>query len=836
MFRTVTPSHAALAVPGLPCNLRVQQRELLLLCVEPRIGRPELICLEEKKKRASVQKKSRSADMPPKKKAAKRGKDEDVGDTSNATAAETSPESPSKSTRSQASAQTGAETSPKSPSKSTRSQTAADSPTRRTRSQQTQDPTEVKVDASNQGDKDALKSETGDAECAAFLESAEVQAYLQKQDPNMQDTVKNAVGIYFLAQKHPGGLSSFAIDRARWVGQFMACPILVFDTKVFAPQEQLQRILRQGDDELQHGGVEDTVGRGAILTLVNFISSQLASAAQRRGARVSGTAQDLADAPPPPPAPSASQPAGSGPAQAQRSLEDMREILGEDEDDTAAVPDDKEGESAGEEEVEEENTVYVTEVAPGNEYVEQVMALCAAHMEAEKKPTPLTIQMNLRVSFKELLDSHVKVFADREMTKSLPIQRLETSLAITAKALRNFSQSKMFSKMPVTEPWGKEKKTSFQAVKESMPVIKYDELDPQPAKLDIAGLIFSHHKGIPGMYQFRRQMDRNIAKAADDEEDEESEPQSRKRKKVSKGKDEEESGEEESGDERKNSGKRPPPPKKKQKVMLVGFQRSSCKEGKQPETSDEEDDEEEDEEDYVPPGKKEKTAIAKEGGKKSKAQQKSKQKGAGKGTGKGKKKKDAPEIIEFKRDLLVVSARWVKEHSDPARENVSLRARKPRLLDCGFFSLVRIPGASGLGVAVVPKHPNWCDCVWTSSQKRTLGYTYVLAINEGGVSLVVPQYMRHEIVSQCQKNLEAGHEALKKSGGFLLQHSDLPNCEFVVFGNSKSTYKVYVQSLQDIFCGQPLTVFYSRSYRGWFLERYVHKLDRLQWATLTPLL
>eukprot|EP00808_Paulinella_micropora_P024596 g81320.t1 len=34
-----------------------------------------------------------------------------------------------------------------------------------------------------------------------------------------------------------------------------------------------------------------------------------------------------------------------------------------------------------------------------------------------------------------------------------------------------------------------------------MPVIKYNELDPQPAKLDIAGLIFSHHKAIPGMYQ-----------------------------------------------------------------------------------------------------------------------------------------------------------------------------------------------------------------------------------------------------------------------------------------------------------------------------------------------
>eukprot|EP00808_Paulinella_micropora_P018628 g50423.t1 len=199
---------------------------------------------------------------------------------------------------------------------------------------------------------------------------------------------------------------------------------------------------------------------------------------------------------------------------------------------------------------------------------------------------------------------------------------------------------------------------------------------------------------------------------------------------------------------------------------------------------------------------------------------------------------------------LVVSARWVKEHSDPARKNVTSRARKPRLLDCGFFSLVRIPGTSGLGVAVIPKHPNWfgsllChantlllryDGVWTSSQKRTLGYSYVPAIEEAGVSLVVPQSMRHEIVSQCQKNPEAGHEALKKDGGFLLQHSDLLDCEFVVFGNSKSTYKVYVQSLQDIFCGQPLTVSYSRSYRGWCLERYGHKLDRLQWATLTPFL
>eukprot|EP00808_Paulinella_micropora_P018629 g50422.t1 len=105
------------------------------------------------------------------------------------------------------------------------------------------------------------------------------------------------------------------------------------------------------------------------------------------------------------------------------------------------------------------------------------------------------------------------------------------------------------------------------------------------------------------------QLQSEQVQAADEEEDEEFESQSRKRKKVSKGKDEEESGE-----ERKNSGKRPAPPKKKQKVVLVGVQRSSCKEGKQPETSDEEDDEEEDEEeDYVPPGKKERTAVAKEG-------------------------------------------------------------------------------------------------------------------------------------------------------------------------------------------------------------------------------
>eukprot|EP00808_Paulinella_micropora_P018188 g61991.t1 len=136
--------------------------------------------------------------------------------------------------------------------------------------------------------------------------------------------------------------------------------------------------------------------------------------------------------------------------------------------------------------------------------------------------------------------------------------------------------------------------------------------------------------------------------------------------------------------------------------------------------------------------------------------------------------------------FLVVSARWVKEHFNPTRKNISSRARKPRLLDCAFFSLVRIPGASGLGVAVVPKHPNWfgsllChaktlllryDGVWTSSPKQALGYSYVLAIEEGGVSLVVPQYMRDEIVSQCQKNLEAGHEALTKGGDFLVQHSE----------------------------------------------------------------
>lgn len=198
----------------------------------------------------------------------------------------------------------------------------------------------------------------------------------------------------------------------------------------------------------------------------------------------------------------------------------------------------------------------------------------------------------------------------------------------------------------------------------------------------------------------------------------------------------------------------------------------------------------------------------------------------------------------------MLSARWVKEHSDTTSENIISRARKPRLVDCGFFSLVRVPGASGLGVAVVPKHPNWfgsllCHAktlllryhgIWTSSPKQVLRYSYVLAVEEGGVSLVVPQHMRDEIVSQCNKNLEAGHEALAKGGGFLVQHSDLPNCEFVVFGKSKSTYKVYVQSLQDIFCGQPLTVSYSRSYRDWFLERHGYKLDRLQWGTLTPFL
>eukprot|EP00808_Paulinella_micropora_P032001 g66330.t1 len=86
---------------------------------------------------------------------------------------------------------------------------------------------------------------------------------------------------------------------------------------------------------------------------------------------------------------------------------------------------------------------------------------------------------------------------------------------------------------------------------------------------------------------------------------------------------------------------------------------------------------------------------------------------------------------------------------------------------------------------VFPAPPDWelqYDGVWTSSPKQALGYSYVLAIEEGGVSLVVPQYMRDEIVSQCQKNLEAGHEALTKGGGFLVQHSDLPNCKFVVFG------------------------------------------------------
>eukprot|EP00808_Paulinella_micropora_P010334 g50807.t1 len=96
------------------------------------------------------------------------------------------------------------------------------------------------------------------------------------------------------------------------------------------------------------------------------------------------------------------------------------------------------------------------------------------------------------------------------------------------------------------------------------------------------------------------------------------------------------------------------------------------------------------------------------------------------------------------------------------------------LLSCLYSRRLRIGSCS------CSKHPNWfgfllChaktlllryDGVWTSSPKQALGYNYVLAIEEGGVSLVVPQYMRDEIVSQCQKNLEAGHEELTKGGGY----------------------------------------------------------------------
>eukprot|EP00808_Paulinella_micropora_P019088 g15509.t1 len=141
------------------------------------------------------------------------------------------------------------------------------------------------------------------------------------------------------------------------------------------------------------------------------------------------------------------------------------------------------------------------------------------------------------------------------------------------------------------------------------------------------------------------------------------------------------------------------------------------------------------------------------GGKK-KGKEKSNANGAGKGT--GEQKKAAPAIIEFKRDLLVVSARWVK----------NILALLARILVCVHASHACWTVDSSL-LFVFPAPPDW-KLQLLSNIPTGLDLCYVTR--------------RHCCSVSAKKNLEAGHEALTKGGGFLVQHSDLPKCKFVVLG------------------------------------------------------
>ena len=62
--------------------------------------------------------------------------------------------------------------------------------------------------------------------------------------------------------------------------------------------------------------------------------------------------------------------------------------------------------------------------------------------------------------------------------------------------------------------WGRDLKVSFKEVRAALPPIQYAEMDPKPPTVDIGGLLFSAHKGLPGTYLFRRQLDRNKAKVS----------------------------------------------------------------------------------------------------------------------------------------------------------------------------------------------------------------------------------------------------------------------------------------------------------------------------------
>eukprot|EP00808_Paulinella_micropora_P023372 g41599.t1 len=205
----------------------------------------------------------------------------------------------------------------------------------------------IKVDRddSNTGDKDALRSETGlfdaskdaDADCAAFLESEVVQAYLQEQG----------------SEKHPGDLQGFVKERPLWVGQFMACPKLDFDLAFFTPKTQLAAILLQSDTVLRDGLIDDSgwdeqqgEEASALFCRQQALNEMCVSGKFLTHLSWPGSRASLCKKASPPAAAgrssatSASQPAGSSPAQAKRSVQDMMDLLGEEEDATTTVPED----------------------------------------------------------------------------------------------------------------------------------------------------------------------------------------------------------------------------------------------------------------------------------------------------------------------------------------------------------------------------------------------------------------------------------------------------------------------------------------------------------------
>ena len=278
--------------------------------------------------------------------------------------------------------------------------------------------------------------------------------YLDNKPPQ----VKNALGIFFTAQNYQGGLQAFMTEHSLWVGQFMSCSPLEFDHKVFTSPKQQDEAMKESDLALRDGGVEDSeewteerceqaqelyARQRALVDICNQsdVLIHYTWAAQKKAAyeaweRVRLTlplnqaaASGSADA----------EAAVSGSADAaappQKSLQELMAILGEEEKGALPGPvaedSDEEEETAGTDTKDGEiQTLYVVEETPGEDFEEKVTAFCTAYMQAGTRPNPYTNQINIRMNFKGLLDSYVKVYSDLECTKPAPLAKLGSRMSI----------------------------------------------------------------------------------------------------------------------------------------------------------------------------------------------------------------------------------------------------------------------------------------------------------------------------------------------------------------------------------------------------------------------